>query len=300
MSHREFKSMPFELKVLDGGEADGKRLRGHGAAFLNVDAVGDIIAPGAFKADLPAFLADGFVGGLNHDWDQPIARLMDAGEDAKGLWFESTPIVETAHGLDVLKLCAGPNPVIRKMSIGYRVAPGGFKHLGGPDEIKSLWDRHGYTPTEQDGERAAKGVRLLTRLRTLEVSPVTIPANELASMALAKSAAPADFASHSRKVASAAGEFLEGVGAFLGRYESRLQARLKEGRELSAANWQALKDVHDRHTAALGEHSALCDRMAAILDRTKPGDRAKADERPAPPDDATIYTDYYTLLAALG
>lgn len=305
MSHTEYKDLAFELKV--EGDGQSKRLVGHGACFLNVDGVGDIIAPGAFKSDMGSFLADGFVGGLNHDWGQPIGRIMSASEDMKGLYFESTPIVDTAHGQDVLKLCAGPNPVIRKMSIGYKIMPGGAKFIDDPTEVKAMWETHSYVPSEQDTQRAANGVRLLQRIKVLEVSPVTIPANDRASMSLMKSSASAGFVDHSRLVASTLGETAREVADFLRRCESRMEARFKEGRELSQANWQSLKDVHDRHMDMCKEHGSMCDRMGVLLERTKPKSKGESspepvvppsESKPEPIDEAAVFAAYALTMYA--
>ena len=298
MNRNEYKDLAFEVKV--AGEGDARRLVGHGACFLNVDSVGDIIAPGAFKADMESFLADGFVGGLNHDWDQPIGRIMSAVEDGKGLYFESTPIVDTSHGTDVLKLCSGPNPIIRKMSIGYRIMPNGARFIDDPTEIYAMWDRHLYMPSDQDKKRAENGVRLLERIKVLEVSPVTIPANDRAAMRLTKSAESGGFVEHSRTVASTLGETKEEVADFLRRCESRAEARFKEGRELSQANWQSLKDVHSQHMDMCKEHASMCDRMGVLLERTKPKAKGETVPEPEAPkhDFAAIYESYARIMAA--
>jgi len=290
----------FDFKV--AGDGDSRRLAGYGACFNNVDGQGDIIAPGAFKADLGSFLAGGFIGGLNHDWSNPIGRIQKASEDTKGLYFESLPLVGTAHGLDVLKLCSGPNPVITKMSIGFKVVPGGSRFIDDLAEVKTIWDQHQYMPTDQDMQRAENGVRMLDRIKVLEVSPVTIPANDRASMTMTKSAASAGFVDHSRMVASTPAEFLEGLSAFISRSESRAGARFKSGREVSAANWTAMKSVYDQHMEACGKHKSMCEQMALILDRTKPpGKDGKSDKSAVAGsaiDEAEVYAAYAAIMYA--
>jgi HK97 family phage prohead protease len=148
-----------------------------------VDEVGDIIVPGAFAADLAEFLADGFIGGLGHNWDQPVARIKSAREDGRGLLIESGPIVDTTHGSDVAKLLRAG--IVRKLSIGYRaIEP---RLVSDPAEVESYWQSVGYFPTATDRQRARDGVRLLTRVQLLEVSPVAVPANSLADVTGVKS-----------------------------------------------------------------------------------------------------------------
>jgi HK97 family phage prohead protease len=178
----EYKSVPCELKA--AGEDRG-RLSGRAAALHNIDAGRDIIAAGAFKADLsdPGRI---FVGGLNHNWDQPIGRLVSAHESDGALVFESGPIVDTTHGQDVKKLIQAG--IIDRASIGYKAVE--FKHLNGPDEVKGYWKSVGYQPSGDDLERANGRIRLLTRLKLFEVSPVTIPMNDRAMISAVKFGGP--------------------------------------------------------------------------------------------------------------
>jgi HK97 family phage prohead protease len=178
MDQIEYKSIPCELKAVDD---DKNRISGRAAVLHNIDSGKDIIAAGAFKSGLsdPSRI---FVGGLNHNWDQPIARVQSAHEVDGALEFESGPIVDTTHGNDVKKLInAG---IIDRASIGYKALE--FKHLNGPDEVKGYWKSVGYRPSDDDLAMANGRVRLLTNLKLFEVSPVTIPMNERATIAAVK------------------------------------------------------------------------------------------------------------------
>jgi HK97 family phage prohead protease len=298
MKH-EFKSLPFEIKADASGE--GRRISGLAAGFNNLDATGDIIAPGAFKDDLASFLSEGFIGGLNHNWDDPIGKPESAEETAKGLIFSTDEIRDTPEGEKVLKLSRGTRPVIQFLSIGYRALKA--RYLEGPDEVKAYWAKQGYHPTTVDLERAQYGARLLTRIKLYEVSPVTIPANDQARISGVKQAVSAGFAEHSRSVASTLGESLEEVKRFVSRFESRAEARFKEGRELSATNWNAMKAVHDQHVAACDEHVKMCEKMGTILERTKPKDKASGKSDPEPTtvpvfDEADVTTRYARIMTA--
>lgn len=178
----ERKTLPFAVEASAPGAAAS--FTGYGAAHNNVDEVGDIIVPGAFAEDLPEFLADGFIGGLGHNWDQPIARIKSAREDTRGLLIESGPIVDTTHGVDVAKLLRAG--IVKKLSIGYKaIAP---RMVSDPAEVEAYWKSVGYAPSATDRRRAREGVRLLTRVRLLEVSPVVVPANSRADVTGVKSA----------------------------------------------------------------------------------------------------------------
>lgn len=166
----EFKVIPFEVKSTT---EDGSEGEGYGNAFHVLDKAGEIVAPGALDDALPDFFKDGFIGGLNHDWNNPIGRPVSGGVDGKGLrivW----KISDTSHGRDVKILLK--DKVIKKLSIGYNVA--GYEMLKDEKAVRAYWQMHGYQPDEEDLQKARHGAKLLTKIRPLyEVSPVTVPAN---------------------------------------------------------------------------------------------------------------------------
>jgi HK97 family phage prohead protease len=177
----EFKTLKFEVKATAG---DGSTGDGIAAAFHNIDAYYDIIAPGAFVDDIADFLEGGFMGGLNHDWDNPIGKFTDAREVKEGLAV-SWVISDTTHGKDVKILLK--DKVVRKLSIGYETL--GQEWLETEDAVRRYWDKHGYTPSAQDESRAkGGGVRLLTRIHNFEASPVVVPANDRADVRSVKAA----------------------------------------------------------------------------------------------------------------
>lgn len=174
----DFKILPFELKSASG---DGSEFAGYANCFNNVDAAQEIVAPGAFKDTLEEFMATGFIGGLNHQWDSPIGRPVSAKEDATGLFVEGK-ISPTMHGKDCMVLLK--DNVIKKMSIGYRVL--GDEVLADAKEVEDYWKDVGYKPSAKDIAASQYGVRLLTKLRLMEFSPVTVPANDMADITRVK------------------------------------------------------------------------------------------------------------------
>lgn len=174
----DFKILPFELKASEG---DGSQFAGHANAFYNIDSAQEIVTPGAFADTLEQFLAVGFIGGLNHNWDEPIGRPTTAREDAKGLYVEGQ-ISNTQHGKDCKILLK--DKVVKKMSIGYRVL--GDEYLENAEEVAAFWKQAGYTPTTNDIAKAQGGARLLTKLHLYEFSPVTVPANSMADITRVK------------------------------------------------------------------------------------------------------------------
>lgn len=211
----EYKDLPFSLKAAatDTGEFEGLA-----SAFFTIDDswFSDIVAPGAFKQDLGEFLESGFVGGMNHDWDQPIGRPLSAEETAEGLFVKAS-ISDTQQGRDVRTLIK--DGVVKRLSIGFRVL--GRKLLETSEEVVAWWNEHGYVPSAEDVAKSQFGARLLTRIRLYEFSPVAVPANRRAVITGVKGegggeeerARATPLALHSAAVAQAVGEYCERLQA---------------------------------------------------------------------------------------
>lgn len=169
-----YRCVPFELKAADRGSGE---FEGYASVFHTIDdsAQADIVCPGAFQADLPEFLASGFIGGMNHDWSRPIGRPLEAREDAHGL-FVRAALSDTTDGRDLRTLLA--DGVVRRLSIGFRILE--REWLETADAVQAHWRRWGYVPTPEDAARAPAGARLLKRIRLYEVSPVALAANPMA------------------------------------------------------------------------------------------------------------------------
>lgn len=173
----ERKVLSFEMK----GGAMESEIQGYASAFNNLDDVGDIVAPGAFSESLGAFVSGGFIGGLNHDWDNPIGRPIEAREDAKGLWIRGA-ISDTEAGRDCHVLMK--DGVVTKLSIGFRTLE--QVYLDSAAAALDYWRSVGYSPSSDEFRRAAQGARLITKAQLIEVSPVTVPANPLAEITAVK------------------------------------------------------------------------------------------------------------------
>jgi len=159
--HKEFQLR--ELKF-DGASED-MTFSGYGAVFGTVDAYGDVIAPGAFADSLakaqetgryPAMLAQ-------HDaWENPVGVWTTLAEDGTGLKVEGK-LADTPKGRELYALMKmTPRPAIDGLSIGFR-----------PVE----WSMR---------EKPEDPRRTLKKIDLVEVSIVTMPANERARVAAVK------------------------------------------------------------------------------------------------------------------
>jgi HK97 family phage prohead protease len=143
-----------------GDEGNGY-LEGYGAVKGNIDSYGDVIRDGAFK-NLEALVGKGFAG-KGHDWTDAIGYVEEAREDEHGLWvkmaFHSTQDAQDVRTKVQERLAAGRSV---GLSIGY------------------------FTKVASPGKVEGKDVRFLDEIEVFEVSVVTMPANERATVLSAK------------------------------------------------------------------------------------------------------------------
>ena len=151
--------IPLEIKSV----SETGVFSGYGSVFHNEDSYGDVVRPGAFKKSLAEWAKKGRLPPMlwQHDRREPIGVFTKMVEDEKGLFVEGRLVIDdipqarAAYALQKEKALGG-------MSIGYR-------------EIL----------IEQDHDEK---VTNLLELDLWEVSVVTFPANEEATVDSVKSA----------------------------------------------------------------------------------------------------------------
>lgn len=171
MDNLQHRVIPFSTRAAND---DGSEFDGYGSAFHTIDSYGTMFAADAFNDSLESFRESGFVGGLNHDWDNPIGKPLEARIDPKGLFLRAI-ISATSKGLDARILIK--DGVVKKLSIGFRIL--GRTWFDNADDVKEYWSSVGYSPTAEDLARCEYGACLITRAQLIEVSPVTLPSNSL-------------------------------------------------------------------------------------------------------------------------
>jgi len=130
------------------------------SVFGNVDRVGDVVVPGAFKAS------------LERDPHPPIGWMHDDSIPPIGI---ATEAVETPEGLRIkARLFLDDHPIARQVHAG--LMSGAIKQFS-----------FGYHVTDQAfSERDGKRVRLLKELELFEASPVWVGANPATRLVGAK------------------------------------------------------------------------------------------------------------------
>jgi HK97 family phage prohead protease len=243
---REYKTFAFKADVTDGLDADC--FQGYAATFNGIDSYGDMIQRGAFAKAIAEFLEDGAVC-WQHDWMTPIGKPLDLYEDATGLFIKGK-ISQTIAGKDALILLR--DGVVKKMSIGYSAEGCAF-----------LTDEQGIDLLGEDAYNAAMRelpwyrdqIRLLTQIKLYEVSLVTVPADNGATVTGVKdssSLAGLTLDDHFQTVHAAEQDLI-------GRLKSLAELRQKDGRPLSEANRTRLATM----AAGLKTHVGVIDALLA-------------------------------------
>lgn len=157
---RENSTLKFTLDkkgITDVTTENGKfgMFEGYAAAFGNIDRCDDVIQKGAFTA----FLATNPKIKLcwQHDMEEPIGSVLEAYEDANGLYIKGRLNLGTEQGMEAYALLKAGD--LDSMSIGYIVKT-----------------------VTYSGD-----IRIIESADLVEISIVTYPANERAQVTLVKS-----------------------------------------------------------------------------------------------------------------
>ena len=206
------KSQAFELKAIDESGA----FEGIASVYGNIDSYGDIVEPGAFSKSI---MERGKSIPVLWQHKDPIGvgEVYDAGSHLgiKGQILETVSL-----GADAIKLAKAG--IVKGLSIGYKT-------------MKDSWDND-------------LKARKLHEVKLYEISLVTFPANELATLTGIKSESVED----------------EAIRALL-----EYQRELKAGRMISSANRSKLQSIIDI--------------ISALLDVEEPDDDEAAKSKASEP-----------------
>lgn len=162
---KEYKS--FKLSKMDVDEKQGM-FEGYAAVFGNLDLVGDIIEKGAFKRSINSKKGK-FPILHNHWFDAEIGLTTEMDEDETGLKFKGVFHISEDPKMDVQlareTYAKVMNRIKYDMPMGVSI---------GYNTVKSI----------RDTDRNA---RLLKEVKLFEISLVTFPANEMATVTGVKS-----------------------------------------------------------------------------------------------------------------
>lgn len=167
----ELKRLTGMVKAADLSGDGAGTLEGYANVLNVVDSYGERTVPGAFAQDIPEFIGKGYLA-VDHEWevkDGAIGYIVEAREDATGLWFRAEFHTD------------GKSQDIRR-KVAERLAAG--KEVG---LSIGYWVMEADTVTE-NGET----IRELKRVLVKEVSVVFAQANAPSTVTSAKSATRED------------------------------------------------------------------------------------------------------------
>lgn len=161
---------------------DGAGMSGYASHFLSVDSYGTAIKRGAFRKTIRE-RGDKIPVLWQHNPDTPIGKPTLLKEDTTGLFFNASISEGTTHGRDVMALLRDGVPL--GMSFGFQT----IKDRAATDD-----DQLDYSgaPDFFKGKHGKAEVRVIEEVRLWEISAVTFPANEQATINDVRAIAEAD------------------------------------------------------------------------------------------------------------
>ena len=147
----ELKTLPVEFDA-KGVRNDGT-FEGYASTFNNIDSGYDVVLPGAFTKSLDERPAGKIKMLWQHDSAQPIGVWKTAVQDGRGLFVKGKILKDVQKGAEAYALMK--EGVIDSMSIGYKTI---------------------------ESDYTKSGVRQLKELGLMEISLVTFPMNEQATV----------------------------------------------------------------------------------------------------------------------
>lgn len=157
----QYKASLASIEKKEAGEDGILHIKAYALAFNNVDSWGDIIAPGACDEFLKSENFGRMALCYQHDINEVIGVITDAGVDEKGMWIEAD-VLPTTTGKDVQTLIKAG--AVKEFSIGYYVDEYHYEKKAGYQN----------------------DIRVLDAITVVEVSPVTRAANPEAVLIDAK------------------------------------------------------------------------------------------------------------------
>lgn len=161
---------------------DGAGMSGYASHFLSVDSYGTAVKKGAFRKTIRE-RGERIPVLWQHNPDYPIGKPTELKEDRTGLFFSAAISEGTTHGRDVMTLLRDGVPL--GMSFGFQT----IKDRSATDD-----DDLDFTnaPDFYKGKNGRAEVRIIEEVRLWEISTVTFPANEQATISDVRSVAEAD------------------------------------------------------------------------------------------------------------
>ena len=161
---------------------DGAGISGYASHFLSVDSYGTAVKKGAFRKTIRE-RGERIPVLWQHNPDYPIGKPTALKEDRTGWLFNAAIGEGTTHGRDVMALLRDGVPL--GMSFGFQT----IKDRAAEDDDDLDFT---HAPDYFKGKNGRAEVRVIEEVRLWEISTVTFPANEHATISDVRAIAEAD------------------------------------------------------------------------------------------------------------
>jgi HK97 family phage prohead protease len=175
-------NLAYGFQVRATGDSQDGIVEGYASIFDTVDAYESVIMPGAFQDSLQQKGISRIKVLWNHCADEPIGKLLNAYEDAKGLFVQFKLSLGVEKAMEVYTLIR--DGVIDSMSFGFNISDYAIEN----------------------------GILMIKKVDLWEVSPVTFPANPQAQITGIRNRVAKD--SESPEAREAIGDILAAVELF--------------------------------------------------------------------------------------
>ena len=179
------KTIDQTMKTLDVliRKADAGGFTGYAATWWALDNAGDVMHKGSFADDLERIVREVVVTDINHDFDDPLGRIVEAREDDFGL-LVAAKFSDVESVKDTRTLIN--DRVVQWLSLTFATIDAEFIT---PAELSAVWMSVGYQPTDDDLRRlkVVDVIRLVKKGKLREVTPATMPINHRAVILTSKS-----------------------------------------------------------------------------------------------------------------
>ena len=226
---------------------EGKVLEAYVSIFNNVDSYGDIIVKGAFAESIKKKLP---VGAWAHNWDEPIAKTLEAREDDKGLYIKAKFVEGVQRADEAYALIK--EGVITEFSIGFSVL---------------------------EDESNDAGNRILKKIKLYEWSPVLAGANSETEVISIKSAEIKAEEEEAKEEEEEEKKKAEELRVKITELQKDIQS-FKDGRVLSEKNRALVQEVVDGLDGLSANISNLITPLKDLLSATEPKGELKVVPTP--------------------
>lgn len=165
-------------------EQDRDGFDGHASAWWSVDSYGTAMKPGAFRKTLKE-RGEKIPLLWQHDPWTPIGKPDELKEDKAGLAFKASVVTDVRAGAEAMALLRADTPL--GMSFGFETIKS--RPVEEADQDKLDWSQAPQFYTTDEGKDF---VRIIEEVRLWEISLVTFPANEAATITAVRADLEAD------------------------------------------------------------------------------------------------------------